>query len=860
MRGPNLWSLSRVIVAEIRLGTLRGRTTDTFPGFTRRLLEHLPTLSQHPCSRERPGGFAERLEEGTELPHVLEHVALELQALAGPRVHFGRIVPAGEDTTWVVVEYEEEALGMESVRLGVDLVRACLDGSPFDTTGVAAHLLELYEEVRLGPSTAAIVEEARRRGIPVRRMNGHSLVQLGLGANLRRIQAATSDGTSAIALEIAQDKDETRGVLRNVGLPVSEGEVAEDETGAVEAAGRLDYPVILKPAHGNHGRGVSMALGDADAVRNAWPITASHGLPVVVERWVAGSDHRVLVVDGRVAAVAERIPARVTGDGHSTIRELIERENRDGRRGKGHCRVLSHLPADRETECFLATSGRTLETVPAAGEQVRLRSAANLSSGGTAIDRTDEIHPDNATACEMAAGVVGLNIAGIDVITPDITVPFRENGGVILEVNAGPGIRMHLAPTEGRPRNVAAPIVDMLFPPGAEATIPLIAVTGTNGKTTTVRLIAHIFRHTGRRVGFTTTDGIYLGNRLVMEGDMTGPFSANVILSNATVDVAVLETARGGILREGLGFEEADVGVVLNISEDHLGLGGIETADELAELKGVVARVVKRDGHAVLNADDPRVRAMAERTDGDVVLFSAGDPEGAAHLEAHLERGGVAVRMEEDTFVVRRGRLRIPIAEVAEVPLMMGGDALFQRENVMAAVAAAYVQGVRYDDIRSALLSFFPSRSMTPGRMNLVPVGGARVLVDYGHNSAAIDAVLGTARRMQAHRRIGLIAVPGDRRDEDIRRAGRAAAVLDEVIVKEDADRRGRAPGEIASLLVEGLREGGMPAERIRIIHHEPEAVDAALSGLREGDLVVILVDDITYVLNRVTAAAEGAG
>jgi cyanophycin synthetase len=462
------------------------------------------------------------------------------------------------------------------------------------------------------------------------------------------------------------------------------------------------------------------------------------------------------------------------------------------------------------------------------------------------------MHPDNITACEMAAGVVGLDIAGIDVLTHDISVPFRENNAVIIEVNAGPGIRMHTHPSEGQPRNVAAPILDMLYPPGTESTIPVIAVTGTNGKTTTTRLIAHLFRVSENVVGFTTTDGTYLGNRMVIEGDMTGPFSANVILSNPTVDVAVLETARGGILRAGLGFDEVDVGVVLNVTADHLGLRGIHTVEQLADVKSVIPAVVRREGHAILNADDPLVYAMKDKTPGDLVLFST-KPEGESYeFELHLSRNGIGARIEKDTFVIRRGRLRIPICPVRDVPLMMSGAAKFQRENILAAILAAYVQGMRYDDIRAGLLSFFPSPSLTPGRLNLIRVGNGRVLVDYAHNPAAIAGLLEFVQGLDANRRVGIITAPGDRRDEDLLTVGRLSSVLDHVIVRDDKYRRGRPPGEISRIIAEGLREGGMSEEHIDVVHDEEEALEHAMSYMKDNDLIFILADDVPRVLEQV--------
>ena len=850
LRGPNFWRLAPVIACDVHLGALEPVTSADIPGFADRLEAALPSLADHPCTRGAPGGFLQRLREGTHFPHILEHVALELQTLAGCDVSFGRVVESGDPGVWwVIVAYEEEDVGLQSMRDAVRLVRASMGGEAFDTDDTVGSLCNLLEDVRLGPSTAAIVEEARRRGIPVRRLNSHSLVQLGLGKNLRRIQATMTDYTSAIGVEIAQDKDDTKRVLGTIGLPVPKGDVARSADEAVEIAEEIGFPVITKPLDASHGRGISGRLDDEQSLREAYEVAAEYGRRVVVETFAQGSDHRVLVVNGKVVAAAERIPAHVVGDGRLTIRQLIDVANSDPRRGKGHTKVLTRLPSDEITQELLAARGLTLETVPASGEQVFLRATANLSTGGTSIDRTDEMHPDNITACEMAANAVGLDIAGIDVLTPDIAIPFRENGAVIIEVNAAPGVRMHTHPAEGQARNVGAPILDMLYPPGSEQTIPVIAVTGTNGKTTTTRLIAHLFRHTGKTVGFTTTDGVYLQNRLVMEGDMTGPFSANIILSNPTIDVAVLETARGGILRAGLGFDEADVGVVLNVSADHLGLRGINTVEQLAEVKSVVAAVVKREGHVVLNADDPLVAKMRERTSADIVLFTVQADGENQLVEEHLAQGGIVARIDNETFIIRRGRLRIPIAAVRDVPLTIGGAAKFQRGNILAAIATAYVRGMRYDDIRAGLLSFFPSPSLTPGRLNIIRIGGARVLVDYAHNAAALEGLMELVAALPARRRIGLITGPGDRRDDDLRMLGRLSAGLDRIVVKEDDDTRGRAPGEITSLIIEGLAQGGFDTANATAEPDEKVAVERALATIEDGDLLVVLVDDVPGVL-----------
>ncbi len=862
LKGPNYWRLAPVIACDVRLGALESVTSKDIPGLIDKLVEAMPSLHAHKCTRDRPGGFVERMQEGTHIPHILEHLALELQSLIGNEVSYGRVVPSGDEGVWwLIVEYQEEQVGIRAMKDAVRIMRQCIAGEEIDLDPIIDDLLSLYESSRLGPSTGAIVEEARRRGIPVRRLNNYSLVQLGLGRNLHRIQATLTDSTSAIGVEIAQDKDDTKRVLENIGLPVPKGDVVRTVDGAVEVADDIGYPVILKPIAANHGRGISGRIGDESQLRAAWEFSSAVGSRIVVEQFAEGRDHRVLVVNGKVVAAAERVPAHVVGDGKRTIKELIEIGNQDTRRGHGHTKMLTRLPGDRATQEFLAKSERTLDTVPPKDEFVALRQTANLSTGGTSIDRTDEMHPDNITACEMAAGVVGLDIAGIDILTPDISIPFRENNSVIIEVNAGPGIRMHTHPAEGEPRNVAAPILDMLYPPGVPSTIPVIAVTGTNGKTTTTRLIAHLFRVSENVVGFTTTDGTYLGNRMVIEGDMTGPFSANIILSNPTVDIAVLETARGGILRAGLGFDEVDVGVVLNVTADHLGLRGIHTVEQLADVKSVIAAVVKREGHCILNADDPLVFAMKDKTPGDLVLFSAKLEGQSPDFELHLSRNGIGARIEQDTFVIRRGRLRIPIATERDVPLMMGGAAKFQRENILAAILAAYVQGMRYDDIRAGLLSFFPSPSLTPGRLNLVRVGNGRILVDYAHNPAAIAGLLEFVGGLDANRRIGIITAPGDRRDEDMLTIGRLAAKLDHVIVRDDKYRRGRAPGEISRIIAQGLREGGMRDDQIDIVHNETEALEHGMSMMQDNDLIFVLADEVPVVLEQVRRlVAERSG
>ncbi|MDP9348332.1 MAG: cyanophycin synthetase, partial [Gemmatimonadota bacterium] len=770
-----------------------------------------------------------------------------------------RAVPADQEgAAVVVIGYEEEALGIESIYEAAALLRAGLRGEAPEVERALAELREVYRRARPGTTTAILMQAARARGIPVRRTPDEHVVQLGLGCNLRRLDASMTDFTSVIATDATSDKDRTKRLLERVGLPVPRGGVARTLDEALEIAADLGPPVLLKPLDANEGRGISGRLETEEEVRAAWPVAAAESPEVVVERYTEGRDHRVVVVNGRVVAVAERIPAHVVGDGRRSVRELAEEVNRDPHRDLYSPRAMRvPLPLDERTERFLARRGYTLDTVPPAGEWVQLRATANVSTGGTAVDRTDEIHPRNAALCVLAAGAVGLDVAGLDVLTPDISVPFPENGAAIIEVNASPGLRMHTDPDEGTPRDVPGAILDMLYPPGSSATIPVIAVTGTNGKTTTTRLVAHLFRQTGKTVGFTTTDGVYLQETLLIEGDFTGPFAANVVLSHPQVEVAVLETARGGILRSGLGFAVCDVGVVLNVAADHLGMRGIHTVEDLAEVKGVIARVVRPGGCTVLNADDPLVLAMRDRTRGEVVLISMLGERENPEVAGHLSRGGTALLVEEvegrETFVVRRGEERTPVATVHEVPLTLGGAARFQLQNVLAAIAAAHAQGMDAAEIREALRSFVPSAEATPGRMNLLRTTRGTVIVDYAHNPAAVRALVDFSLRLGARRRIGVVAMPGDRRDEDLRELGASAAGLDYVIIKEHPHyRRGRRPGEGAGLIAEGLRAVGFPPDAYETVLPEPEAVARALEIMEEGDLVLVLADDTTAVLAQV--------
>ena len=865
LRGPNLWRDAPVVACEVEPGALADVRPADVDGFADRLFAALPSLRDRPVADGIDGGegsFEAALREGIGWPEVILRVAAELHARAATPVTFARVIHGQSgDAAVLVMDYAEEALGEECLYEAAAMIRAVVRGEDPRAERVAAELCELYHREHPRPTVAMLIEAARARGIPVRRVPGEAVVQLGLGRNLRRLDGAMTDSTSVIATDIASDKDRTKRILARFGLPVPDGAVAESLDDALDAAADLRYPVLLKPLDANDGRGISGRLDDETAVRAAWPLAAAEHPKVVVERYVSGRDHRVVVVAGKVVAVAERVPAHVVGDGRRTVRELAEEINRDPKRDPRHpARALVPLPMDELSAAFLARSGRAWDTVPAAGEMIHLRATANISTGGTSIDRTDDIHPRNRALCELAAGAVGLDIAGIDVLTPDISVPFDENGAAIIEVNASPGIRMHTDPDEGTPRDVPGAILDTLYPPGSAATIPVLAVTGTNGKTTTTRLIAHLFRRAGNAVGYTTTDGVYFQDELLMEGDLTGPFAAGVILSNPRVDVAVLETARGGILRSGLGFDACDAGVVLNVASDHLGMRGIHTVEQLAEVKAVVARAVRPGGATVLNADQPLVLAMRDRTPGRAVLFSMLGEAGNPAVAAHLAAGGTAVVVEDEdgreSVVVRQGRRegeRIVVAAAADVPLTMGGAARFQVANVLAAVAAAHSLGMDLGTIREGLRTFGSSSASTPGRMNVLRTARGTVVVDYAHNPEAVRALVDFARRTEARRRIGVLTMPGDRRDDDLRELGRAAGGLDHVIVKEHpAYLRGRAPGEVARLISEGLDDVGVGADRRETVLSEPEAVDRALAMMEDGDLVLIVADDTAAVLEQV--------
>jgi cyanophycin synthetase len=864
-RGPNYWSYDQAVHLTVDLGTLEEWPTDRLPGFTEALLERLPGLHDHSCSRGHRGGFVERLHEGTWLGHVVEHVALQLQRETGLDLRRGKTRSATEPGRYhVIYGYGDEQVGLAAGRLGVrlvnDLVRA-EDG--FDLQRELEAFLLMAERTAFGPSTQAILDEAALRDIPWIRLNEHSLVQLGQGVHQQRIRATMTSQTSALATDIAGDKELTLRLLASAGLPVPKSEAVRDVEAAVRVAKRIGYPVVVKPLDGNHGRGVRLDLGDEDAVRQAFPVAQAETKRgwVVVETYVRGNDYRVLVVGGRMAALAERVPAHVVGDGKQTVAELVAEANADPRRGVGHEKVLTRIKVDAAAVELVCSQGYAMDDVPPDGERVLLTLTGNMSTGGISVDRTLDAHPDNVEIAEQAARVVGLDVAGIDFVAPDIGEPVREGGGAIVEVNAAPGFRMHTHPTIGEPQYVAKPVVDLLFPPGTPSRIPIVAVTGTNGKTTTSRMIAHIFRGLGRRVGMTSTDGVIIDERLVIRADASGPKSARMVLQNPGVDFAVFEVARGGILREGLGYQRNDVGVVINVAPDHLGIGGIDTLEQLAAVKQVVVEAVPRDGFAVLNADDPLVADMRRACSGEVVWFTMRD--GNELVDSHCRRGGRAVVLERsalgDMIVIRHGRRAMQLAWTHLLPATFEGRAMMNVQNAMAAAGAAYAAGAHLHDIRQGLRTFQTSFYLAPGRLNVTEIDGIRVIVDYCHNAAGMRmlgdfvekmAEPGPGAGIEKTRRVGVIATAGDRRDDDMRELGRVAAPhFDSIVVREDRNLRRRAPGETAALIVEGIRSvNGGRCRDVEVVLEELAAVRRALQKANPGDLAVLCVDQTSAV------------
>ena len=884
-RGPNPYGYRPVVRIKLALGQLEAYPTDKIEGFSDRLLELIPTLQEHGCCYGEPGGFVQRLRKGTWLAHVAEHIAIELQCLAATPVTYGKSRGAGEKGVYnVVYSFLEERVGLLAgwlaLRLINDLLPPHLKGlegleellpantdplvdpaTPFDFQSELEALIRRAQRLALGPTTQSLVTEACSRGIPAIRLDDQSFVQLGYGKYQKRIRASVTSQTSHLALQTAGDKSLTNRLLEDAAIPAPRGIAVRTADEAVKAARKIGYPVVTKPLDGNHGRGVSLNLTDEEQVRWGFEQAAKHRGAILVEQFLTGHDYRVLVINNKVVAAAQRVPAHVVGDGEHSIAQLVEIVNSDPRRGIGHEKVLTRITIDAQGYRLLEKAGYSLETVLPPGEICYLQPTANMSTGGTAIDCTDEMHPDNKELAVRAAQVIGLDVAGIDVISPDISRSLCETGGGFCEVNAGPGFRMHLQPSQGKPRNVAKPVIDMLFPRTTPTRIPIVAITGTNGKTTTSRLVAHLLQESGLRTGLTTSTGIYVAGELFQSGDTTGPKSARMVLRDPTIEAAVLETARGGILREGMGFDRCDVGAVLNISADHLGLRGVDTLEDLAQVKSLVVEVVQRDGYSVLNADDPLTTAMRRRAGGKLVFFTMHGGESAPdHVREHIAEGGIVVALQQglrgDMVTIYHDDHYIPLLWTHQIPITLSGASRANVQNVLAATAIAYSLKIPLDTIRAALKSFTPTFENNPGRLNFHDVGGVRVLMDYAHNPAGMELMADLVAKMRRqHKRVwAVFSGTGDRRDEDLVRMGElVGSIADQLVLKED-ERRGRKPGEMSALIEKGAQSVGMTREQIISWLPEAKAIETALNGAQPGDLVLIFATKINDVWQQITS------
>lgn len=825
--------------------------TNKIDGFYERLKEMFPGMYEHRCSVGTPGGFFERVVEGTWMGHVIEHIALELQSLAGMEVGFGRTRGYGEDGVYsVVFAYLEEKAGKYAAKASVRIAEALTENTAYDLAEDIQELREIRERERLGPSTGSIIAEAVSRGMPWIRLNKYSLCQIGYGVNQTRIQATVASSTSSIGVEVACDKEDTKHLLEQANIPVPKGEIVRSERGLKDAVEYIKYPVVIKPINGNHGRGITINIQNWEEAVEGLKAAKEVSRSVIVEKYITGDDYRLLVINHRLVAAALRTPAHVVGDGKSTIQELIDEVNKDPRRGYGHEKVLTQITVNDMTKNILASHDYTLDTVLSKDEMLKLKETANLSTGGTAQDITDMVHPQNVFMAERISRVIGLDICGIDVMTSDISVPIEDVGGAVLEVNAGPGFRMHLAPTEGLPRNVAAPVIDMLYPPGTTARIPIIAVTGTNGKTTTTRLIAHMVKMMGHKVGYTTSDGIYIQNHMLDKGDCTGPVSAEFVLKDPTIDYAVLETARGGLLRAGLGFHHCDVAIVTNIAPDHLGIRGINTVEQMARLKGVVPETVLPEGYAILNADDELVLNMRKELKCNIALFSM--EEDNPYIKRHAARGGLSAIYENGFITICKGTWKMRVVKVVNVPLTFGGRARFMIQNALPATLTGYVRGFDLRDIKMALESFIPSPSQTPGRLNLFEFKNFNVLLDYAHNEAGMNALHNFINNLEGKPKIGIIAGIGDRREEDNKAMGaRAAKMFDEIIIRQDKHLRGKTEEELIAMLMAGIREED-PNIPVQIFKSEKEAITSAIENAKPGCLIVMCSDVVPDALKLV--------
>lgn len=857
MRGPNYWSgyEKKLIVLKLDIGDWEQLPTNMIDGFGASLERLLPSLKSRRCSAGIEGGFLESVKKGTSLGNVVEHLALELQNLAGIDCDFGQTRSTNAKGIYhVIFSYVTEWAGKYAAKAAVDLVEHLLSDSDYNVDDVLQELERLYNREKLGPSTFAIVQEAERRNIPYTRLNNDSLLMLGQGCNQKIIRASVASTTSSIAVDLASNKDATRNLLSRSYIPVPEGTLIYDLTELEEAVKKIGFPLVTKPVNGNHGRGITTRITTLEQARNGFFEAQKISKDVIVERYVNGNDYRFLVINYKLAAVAKRTPALVTGDGISTIEALITETNSDPNRGEGHQKVLTKIKIDVGTQSILEEKELRPDSVLPLGAILFLKDTANLSSGGTATDVTDMVHPQNIFMAERIARLMHLDICGIDIMAEDVTIPITEKNGAVIEVNAGPGLRMHLSPTEGMARNVAEPLVNMLFPNNASGRIPLVAVSGTNGKTTVTRLIAHLAQAAGHHPGYTTTDGIYIDGTAIRFGDCSGPGGSATVLRDPLVDFAVLECARGGILRAGLGFDKCDISVVTNVTEDHLGLNDIDTIEQLAGVKGVVAQSTFDNGTAILNADDDLVHEMKNTLDCNIALFSL--DANNERIQKHCNEGGLAAFIEDNYFIVSKGECKTKIAAVAQVPLTFSGTCEFMIKNILPALLAASISDFPMETIRSGLQSFIPSPALTPGRMNVFEFKNFRLMVDYVHNTDGYLQMRKFMEQVDASKKTGIISATGDRRVEDIKNIGRySAQMFDEIIIRH-GDNRGRTTAELTAMLSDGIREINSNI-KVSIISNEIESIQHAIDHAQTGEYIFVCADDIRNTLAYVQQQIE---
>jgi cyanophycin synthetase len=859
LKGPNYWSVrrSKLIQMKLDLEEMEQKPSNEIPGFRERLEKMFPSMIEHRCSVGERSGFFQRVEEGTWMGHVIEHIALEIQTLAGMDTGFGRTRGTGvEGEYFVVFSYMEEDAGVYAAKAAVRITQALIDAAVYNLQEDIQSLREIREDTRLGPSSGCIVEEAAKRNIPYIRLNKQSLVQLGYGVHQKRIRATIASTTSNIAVDIACDKEETKLLLEAAEIPVPRGTVVRTEEGLKDAVEKFKYPLVIKPIDGNHGKGNTTNITTWEQAVKAFEAAKVYGRNVIVEKFITGFDFRCLVINNKFICAALRTPASVVGDGVHNIQWLIEETNKDPRRGYGHEKVLTQITIDQFTQKMMDDGGFTLETVPVKGERVLLKPTANLSTGGTSTDVTDEVHPANVFMFERIAKIIGLDICGIDVMATDLRTPVSENGGAILEVNAAPGFRMHIEPAEGLPRNVAEPVIDMLFPKGSIGRIPIIAVTGTNGKTTTTRLTAHIAKSAGKKVGYTTSDGVYIQNQLMMKGDCTGPVSSAFVLKDPTVDFAVLECARGGILKSGLAFQNCDVAVVTNVAADHIGLGGINTVEQMAKVKAVVPETVFNHGFAILNAEDDLVYAMKDGLKCNIALFSM--DENNARIKKHCAAGGLATVYENGYVTIMKGNWKIRVLAAKDIPLTYEGKALHNIANCLPAVMATYLyRDITIEDIRQGLQTFIPGESLTPGRLNFFHFKNFTFLADFAHNPHGLKLLCDFVSKLDYKRKIGVISGTGDRRDEDIMELGEiSAGYFDEIIIRCDKNLRGRSADEIIALLQKGINRINASVP-VKVIANENEALEYIYANPVPGALYTIMCDVVAGALDKIKELKE---